>query len=208
MSWSALVLGNGGHSKVVIDLLLGQGIEVAATISLSAAEPYRGVPALVGEDRLRDFSTSGHRCVVAIGDNAARMRAADSVRQAGFAVAGVVGAGAIVSPTVAIGDGTVIMNGAVVNADARIGALCILNTGATVDHDCVIGDGVHLAPGSHLAGGVTIGAGSFLGVGVSVIPGIAIGEGVVVGAGGVVVTDIESGSRVAGVPARPIRTGG
>lgn len=205
MTWSAVVLGSGGHSKVVVDLLLGQGIGVAATIALTAAEPYRGIPALAGDEHLSDFRAADHRCVVAIGDNGARMRAAESAVRAGFAFAGVVGVGATVSPTAIVGDGTVVMNGAVVNADARLGELCIVNTGATVDHDCVIGTGAHLAPGTRLAGGVTIGAGAFLGVGAVVIPGITIGANAVVGAGAVVIRDVGAGEIVVGNPAHPVR---
>jgi UDP-perosamine 4-acetyltransferase len=205
MTWRAIVLGGGGHSKVVVDLLLGQGIDVAATIALIASEPYRGIPVLVGDDRLHDFPPDAHRCAVAIGDNGARMRAAETVVRAGFRLTGAVGRGAVISSTATIGDGTVVMNGAVVNADARLGELCIVNTGATVDHDCIIGDGVHLAPGTHIAGGVTIGRGAFLGVGAAVIPGITIGEGAIVGAGAVVIRDIEAGRTAVGNPAHSPR---
>jgi acetyltransferase-like isoleucine patch superfamily enzyme len=44
-----------------------------------------------------------------------------------------------------------------------------------------------------------------VGLGARVLPGITIGDGCLVGAGAVVTRDITDGSRVAGVPAAPVR---
>ena len=53
---------------------------------------------------------------------------------------------------------------------------------------------------------VTIGAGVWIGGGAIILPGITIGDGAIVGAGSVVTHDVRSGSRVAGNPARLLKT--
>jgi UDP-perosamine 4-acetyltransferase len=56
-----------------------------------------------------------------------------------------------------------------------------------------------------LAGNVTVGERSFLGIGCKVVPEITIGSDVMAAAGSVIVADIESNTRVAGVPARAMQ---
>jgi acetyltransferase EpsM len=43
-----------------------------------------------------------------------------------------------------------------------------------------------------------------IGVGSSIKPGVTIGKGAVVGVGAVVIKDVEPGTTVVGVPAKPI----
>ena len=43
-----------------------------------------------------------------------------------------------------------------------------------------------------------------IGVGASIKPGVRLGEGAVVGVGAAVVKDVEPGTTVVGVPAKPI----
>jgi UDP-perosamine 4-acetyltransferase len=113
----------------------------------------------------------------------------------------------VISPTAMLGSGVAIMAGAVINADTVVGDLAIINTLASVDHDGRIGDAAHIAPHFGLAGNVTVGARSFLGIGCRVIPEITIGADVMAAAGSVIVADIESNSRIAGVPAKTMNKG-
>jgi acetyltransferase-like isoleucine patch superfamily enzyme len=54
---------------------------------------------------------------------------------------------------------------------------------------------------------VEIGAGTFLGYRAMVLPGVTLGEHCVVGAGAVVTKSFPAGTRLVGVPARPIGAG-
>ena len=198
-----VVIGAGGHAKVIIDMLLDNGLIVDACVSHVQAEPYRGVPVLVGDKFLAALRADGvDQAVVAVGANSVRQRLADEAVALGFTLPPVVSRSAQISPTARIGDGVVVMPNAVVNADAIIGRLAIVNTGATVDHDCIVGEAAHVAPGVHFSGGVQLGERSMVGVGSSARPLVKIGDDVVIGAGSVLVSDIADGVIAYGVPAR------
>jgi len=205
-----VVFGSGGHAKVVIDAAEKQGFEHILVVDdqpRNWGALLMGYRVLGGREALLQL---GKRppSIVAVGDNSARVSISSWLEIQGFPLATVIHPSAQIGRGVRIGPGSLLVAGAVVNSDAVIGANGIVNTGATVDHDCVLGDGVHLAPGVHLCGRVEIGAGSFLGVGAVVIPNVRIGVNCVVGAGSTVLVDIADNSRVAGVPARPLRKRG
>jgi acetyltransferase EpsM len=108
-----------------------------------------------------------------------------------------------VSPTAALGPGTVVMAGAVVQSGARIGAHCVVNSGAIVEHDVVLGDHVQLAPGATLGGGARVGRGAFVGMRAAVRDHVTVGARAVVAMGAAVIRDVPDGVRVRGVPAVP-----
>lgn len=197
-----VLVGSGGHAKVVIDIAIEREISVLACIGEFEGIGYRGIPVVVGDDKYREYATLGAEVLVAIGDNSLRVRLAETAASFGLNPATLIGANAHISPTARLGNGTVVMNGAVINADAAISDLVIVNTGATVDHDCSIGRGAHVGPGSNLAGGVSVGADSFIGAGSVIAPGIRIGAGAIVGAGSTIVRDVAAGDVVFGERAR------
>jgi len=207
-----VVIGGGGHAKVVIDVLLAAGWEVAGYTDPSpvAGATIAGTPCLGDDAVLSGLYTAGIRwAIVALGDNVRRTRMAESARALGFTLASAVHPSAQISPHARLGQGVAIMPCAVVNAGTVIGDNTILNTSATVDHDCVIGRSVHIAPGAHLAGYVTVEDEALVGVGSIVGRGrpLRIGRGAVVGIGSVVFRDVEPGSTVAGNPARLLEPG-
>lgn len=199
-----LLLGGGGHAKVIADILESSGaIELAGFVSVEEQpEELLGYPRLGGDADLPRLLDGGIRLAFpAIGDNRRRGLAIAELQRIGFEIANAVSVDAIVSRHATLAHGIAIMPGAVVNAGTRIGPGAIVNTNASVDHDCEIGECAHIAPGVSLAGAVRIGAGAFVGVGASVIQCIRIGEGTVVGAGAVVVSDLPAGVVAMGVPA-------
>jgi sugar O-acyltransferase (sialic acid O-acetyltransferase NeuD family) len=195
-----IVVGAGGHAKVVVASARAAGFRVVALVD--DARPRWG-------DQLLGVVVSGPtepvlqdpraQVVLAIGDNAARRRLAAAAR---CRFVSVIHPSAIVDPTVLLGAGSVVFAGAVIQPDTAIGAHAIVNTAASIDHDCVLGEGVHVAPGARLAGNVTLGDEVFLGIGTVVIPGITIGARTVVGAGAAVVRDLPADAIAVGVPAR------
>lgn len=202
---SVLVIGGGGHAKVVIATLQACGIDIAGVLDDRAAgkdgETLLGVPVIgpVVAERV-----TGTRAVLAIGNNTLRRDLAARLAPAEWVP--VIHPHAVVHPMASVGDGSVVFAGAVVQPGARIGAHAIVNTGASLDHDTSLGDYGHLAPGARLAGGVTVHEGAFIGVGACVIPGCSVGAWSTVGAGAAVVRDIPPGVTAVGVPARPRKT--
>ncbi len=204
MAEGVVIIGGGGHAKVVIENLRAAGETVAVIVDADPTPREVLGVAVVGDDLalqgLRDQGLS--RLFVAVGDNRLRETLGRKARELGFDLVNAVHPSAVISPSARLGQGVAVMAGAVVNAESQVGDLAIINTGAVVDHDCRLGAACHVGPASALAGGVSIGDRTFLGVGVRVIPGVTIGADTLVGAGGVVVRDLPDAVLAIGAPAK------
>lgn len=203
-----VILGAGGHGRVVADAARAAAMDIAGFLD-DACEPgdKRGDWPVLGRDgRLDDAEfVSGHLFVVGIGDNAVRRERAKALAASGAEFATVCHPAATVAPDVRIGAGTVLFAGCVVNTGSVLGDFVVVNTRASVDHDAQIGDGVHVGPGAVLAGTVRCDAEAFVGSGAVVLPGISVGARALVGAGAVVTRDVLPDAQVVGVPAGPRR---
>ncbi|MFL6197462.1 MAG: acetyltransferase [Thermoanaerobaculia bacterium] len=206
-----VVVGGGGHSRVVVEVLLAAGWRVAGyTDPGGAGGSFGGVPCLGDDGVLPSLVGTVRYAIIALGDNALRSRLARRAEAMGFELGNAIHPTAVVSPSVTLGKGIAIMANAVLNAGTVVLDNSIVNTAATVDHDCRIGRDVHIAPGSHLAGYVTVGDGALIGVGSVVGRGrpVQVGDWAVAGSGSVIVHDVPPGITVAGNPARPLRRAG
>lgn len=201
MSDGVVVIGAGGHAKVVIATLQASGYSVAAVYDDNESRWGMTLMGILIKGPIANLAQQRpQKAVIAIGNNAVRQRLADELKLQWISA---IHPQACVHSSVEIGAGTVLFAGAIVQPETTIGAHVIVNTSATIDHDCIIGDYVHLAPGSHLAGSVQVGEGAFCGIASAVIPGTKIGAWSTVGAGGIVVRDVPDATTVVGVPARP-----
>jgi len=194
-----LVVGGGGHGRVVLEALLAAGAEVAGVIDpqpgVMAALPD-GVRWLGGEAVLADYKPGDYLLANGVGGigDARRRGLFERLRAAGYRFARVRHPAAIVARTgVALGEGSQIMAGAVIQPGVHIGADAVVNTRAAIDHDCRIGDHCHVAPGAVLCGDVTVGAGTHVGAGAVVIQGVRIGSSSIIGAGAVIRRDVADG---------------
>jgi sugar O-acyltransferase (sialic acid O-acetyltransferase NeuD family) len=205
-----VILGGGGHARVLIDCLLAQGGAIPRGVldvdrALWGTE-LLGVPVLGGDDLLPRLAQEGvSHFVVGVGgvaDNQPRRLLFELAVSHGLEPLTVCHPSAVCSSWATVGAGSVLYPTAVVNAGAFLGVNVIVNTGAIVEHDCRVGDHVHLATGARLCSTVRIGDGAHIGAGATVRQRLSIGAGAMIGAGAVVVNDVEPLTVVAGVPAR------
>ena len=195
-----IIIGTGGHGRVIQDLALKCGYEIIGFLDDFATEDtVLNIPLLGGTDKAKEYAAN---CcfVIGIGNNQTRKRIALENPDLKFAT--LVHPSAVLGDYAAVEPGTVVMAQSVIQPHARVGAHCIINTGAIVEHDNRIGDYVHISPRAALGGTVTIGELTHIGIGAVVRNNIEIAPEVTVGAGAVVVKDIQEAGTYMGVPAR------
>lgn len=199
-----IILGNGGHSRVIQDIIhtkkeyniigiLDDKYELATKENGIVFAPLA---------YLHNIMTPGTKIIVAIGNNITRKIISDRLNIRREQYLTIVHPSAVVSPTVKIGYGTVVMPGAYINAGATIGGHCIINTGAIVEHDSNVGDYAHISPNATLTADVSVGEGVHIGASTTVIPGIEIGSWSIIGAGSSVIRQIPPFSTAVGCPTR------
>lgn len=207
-----ILIGGGGHAKVIIDALQLMGhYSISGIIEKgekAVGGDVLGVPIIGTDKALAGIRAQGIlNAFIALGstksrDNFRRARLFQEARAIGFNIINIIHPSARISRYIIIGDGNAVLADAVINAGSQIGNNVIINTGAIVEHDCIIADHVHIATGARLCGGVSIGRCSHVGAGATIIQGIRIGSDVTIGAGAVVISDIPDGATAVGVPAR------
>lgn len=207
-----VILGGGGHARVLIDALLESRSAVPhAVLDADRAlwgSQVLGVPVLGGDELLarlvREGITSFVVGVGSVGDNEPRRQLFELGLRHGLRPLTVRHPSAVCSAWATIGPGSMLFPQAVVNAGATVGRNVIVNTGAIVEHDCAIGDHAHIATGAKLASTVRVGPLAHIGAGATVRQCVTIGAGAIVGAGAVVIREVSPGAVVAGVPAQPL----
>lgn len=201
MSEQIIVIGGGGHAKVVIDSIRSVGDEVIGILddNLSVGEHVLNVPILGKIEDYKQFDK--YKFVIGIGDNTLRKLISERIgNQVSWHT--VIHRSAVVSDYSSVGAGSVIFANAVINANATLGMHCIINSGAIVEHDNVLGDFVHVSPAASLGGVVTVGENTHIGIGATVRNALHICGDCIIGAGAVVVKDITEKGTYVGVPAR------
>lgn len=208
-----VVLGSGGHAKVLADAIEMQGLHrIVGWLDRfrSVGEQFLGREVLGSEDDLPALVASRaiRGVIVAIGDNFARAAVSGRIRAIAPALQfiTVVHPSAVVARDATLGLGSVVLAGAVIGASARVGEGCIVNTKASLDHDSVMDAFSSLAPGVTTGGNCRVGTCSAVSIGATVLHKVQIGAHCVVGAGAVLTRSLEDAVVAYGVPAKVMRT--
>lgn len=202
-----LVLGAGGHAKVLIDALQLSGRRIRGALEADPSlwgTTLLGVPIVGGDDTILSYDSEEVELVNALGSThstAARRKLFETWKTNGYRFANVIHPTAILSKYCQLGEGVQIMAAAVLNASTNVGDNSIINTAAVLEHDCIVGAHCHIAPSATLSGCVEVKQGSHVGLGARVLQNLTLGEACLVGAGAVVLHSVERGQLVVGVPA-------
>lgn len=204
---NVILIGDSGHARVIADNVVSAGNKVIARLDDKYKELFKEGDIWLGPvSEVYDLiEQENAKVIIAIGSNPIRKKIVDRLDLQVCHYATVVHKEAIISPSVSIGHGSVVMPGVIVNAAAAIGKHVILNTRLVIEHDCLVDDYAHVSPGAMITGGVSIHEGVHVGAGATVIPTKSIGQWSVIGAGSVVIDDIEEYSTAVGVPAKVIK---
>lgn len=201
MNNNIIIIGAGGHAKVVIDCVEQEN---KFYIDAIVDDNYknRTIFDFVVQQKDNEGKYDGKKVIIAIGNCITRQKIAQDL-SAEYVTT--IHPTASISKYAKIGIGSQIFATAVINAGAEIGNHVIVNTGAIIEHDCKVEDFVHLSPNCCLGGEVTVGTGTHIGIGATVIQGVAIGSNVIIGAGAVVISDVPDNCTAVGIPAKPIK---
>lgn len=204
-----IIVGGGGHAKVVADVLQLQGYSVLGYTDIDSEKgclpstiPYLGTDqAIFGHQPASILLANG---LGSVRSTAGRRQLYECFANAGYQFVNLIHPSAVVASDVLLGEGVQIMAGTVIQPGTRIGNNVIVNTKASLDHDCSISDHVHVAPGVTISGGVCVGMNTHIGTSATIIQGISIGNNCLVSAGAVVISDVKDGMAAVGVPAREV----
>jgi sugar O-acyltransferase (sialic acid O-acetyltransferase NeuD family) len=166
-----ILIGGGGHSKSVIDVIEQEGkfkiagiVGTAKTIG-SDVLGYK----VIGDDLDIDrFSKIYKYAIIAVGQIRSpktRVKIFSLLIKSGFVLPSIISPRSYVSRHAVIGSGSIIMHDAVVNANAVIGDNCIINSKALIEHDSIIHNHCHISTNVTINGNVIVGEGSFIGSG-------------------------------------------
>lgn len=130
-----ILYGNGGHARVLKDLIQLLGGEVVYIFDND--NPYN--PEIFPNAEL----------IIAIGNSEIREKISLEVsHQFGK----LIHPRAVLANDVEVGEGTVVLANAVIQAGSKIGKHCIINSSIVIDHDVIIGNFVSIYPNSYIGG--------------------------------------------------------
>jgi sugar O-acyltransferase (sialic acid O-acetyltransferase NeuD family) len=208
MKDKVIIVGDGGHAKIVIDILQEMGTyDILGITSLNEEKKtFYGLPVLGNDDILDSFYAKGVRNIaLGIGgfkDNDLRTKVFKRLSSQGFNIVNAIHPRSIISKSVKMGQGVVIFAGVILNSEVRLGNNVIVATGSTIDHQTIIKDHCLISAGVTIGANTIIDESTLCALGSKVISSVKIGKNCLVAAGAVVVNHINSKSKVFGIPAK------
>ncbi|MBU3126093.1 NeuD/PglB/VioB family sugar acetyltransferase [Clostridium tagluense] len=209
-----VLVGAGGHCKVIIDIIKSTSkydiVGVTDKAYACGEEALVLDIPIIGDDSiLKELYNTGVKnafvCVGALQNIVLRDKIYMELLAIGFNIPALIHKGAIVSPYANVAFGTCVMAGVIINPGAFIEENCIINTGAVIEHDCKVQRNTHISPRASIAGGVNVGCNTHIGMGSSIIQSVQIGNNVIIGAGAVVIENIVDNVVAVGIPAKIIK---
>lgn len=206
-----IILGAGGHGRVVLDLLNDLGCKILYFVDSNInywGKKVEGVHVIGPDEEVFNIDVEKVYLVNGVGgikNNDKREILYNKFKSRGYSFLKLVHRTSYVSNSVTIGNGSVVMAKAVIQTGCEVGENVIINNGALIDHDCIINDHSHISPGVVLSGSVVVGCKVHIGTGAVIIQNIKIEDESIIAAGAVVTKNVNARTLVAGVPAKKIK---
>ena len=186
-----IMLGAGGHAKVIFDIASITGIKISYIVdNKDQLDPvFSRIKHIMNDEYISNnmpenkFALINGLGVVPGVNKFLRSNIYNYYKKKKYEFLKIIHPKAIIASNVEIENGVNIMAGVVIQTSSIIMENSIINTGVLIDHDCVIDQNVHIAPGAILCGNVRVGKGSFIGAGAKILPGVIIPENSIVKSG-------------------------
>ena len=150
MGKSLLIIGAGGHGKVVAEVAAACGYDNISFLDDNSEEAIGKI------NEMKAFCNQFANAFVGIGNNQFRNKMIKELLEIGYEVPVLIHPTAYVSKTAKISAGTVVEPLAIANTNSVIGKGCIVSVGAIVDHDTVLEDCVHVNAGAIVKSGAHV----------------------------------------------------
>jgi sugar O-acyltransferase (sialic acid O-acetyltransferase NeuD family) len=202
-----IIIGAGGHSKVLIDILKLTNVEILGLTDPKKEMALFDIKVLGEDEIIRNYPPEEIELVNgigSIGNNYLRKSIFESFKKEGYRFRSVIHPSTTIASNVILSEGVQVMAGVVIQPSTTVGQNTIINTRSSIDHDNKIGSNVHIAPGVTLSGHVTIGDDVHVGTGANIIQNVEIKAGSTIGAGALVLKSVREYSKVIGVPCREV----
>jgi sugar O-acyltransferase (sialic acid O-acetyltransferase NeuD family) len=194
------IIGAGGHSKVIIDIIRELGNYNIVGIYDDNKNGYFSGIKIIG--KISEINNTTDYFIIGIGNDKIRKKIAEEYHQLKWAT--LIHPKTIIAKTAIIKEGSVVCAGAIIQTEVEVGKHCIINTNCSIDHESIIGNYCSICPSSTICGQVKVGESSFIGANSTIIQTIEVGKECIIGAGSVVIRNIHSNTKVVGNPAKII----
>ncbi len=175
-----IVLGAGGHAKVITEILNQRDIKVLG-ISVKSKKDFKktNYKSFSDDEVISNYSPDQINLVNGVGSlpyDKSRYKISKNFIEKGYSFISITHPSAIISSEARISEGAQILAGSFVGPSSSIGIGTIINSHSSIDHDCEILEYCHLAPGVVCSGNVKIGNFVHISPGVTITNNIEIGN--------------------------------
>ncbi len=170
-----IIIGAGGHAKVLYDCIAEQGRMLYACVDLKQQEwlAELNIKQISQDDLTSILPNRPELFIGFVGLDCQslqnRVMMMQEYEKLGAYFTALIHPASFVSKKAVLGKGVQVLPGSVINSGAVIGDCAVINSGAVVEHGAQIGKGVHVAPKSVVLGGAKVGDYSYIASGAVII---------------------------------------
>ena len=153
-----LILGAGGLGQVVAESaqMSGRYTKIAFLEDQPTEDKARLFNIVGSMEDIERFSKDFIYSIPAFGNNKKRYEMMQLLRSCGYRIPRIIHPSAYISPTAAIGEGTIIRPMVGISREVVIEECCLINMGAMIDHRCRIGRCTHIPIGGIVRGEISV----------------------------------------------------